>query len=141
MSNRIAWDILLVPITVAGNLCNKCPKWLLEQNSSYSDYFNAISGLYQTTEPQEACDITTGFCCFIEYNLDVENLQACVNLSGVACNNKITPKCIFSYGFIYPKNQKAHIKVIKCRNQGIFSAIKGFKAEMKQFVFVTYSAI
>ena len=50
----IAWDILLVIITVAGNLCNKCPKQLLEQNSSYSDYFNAISGLYQTAEPQEA---------------------------------------------------------------------------------------
>ena len=31
--------------SVTGNLCNKCPKWLVEQNSSYSDYFNAISGL------------------------------------------------------------------------------------------------
>ena len=30
--------------TVTGNLCNKCPKWLVKQNSSYSDYFNAISG-------------------------------------------------------------------------------------------------
>ena len=54
MPNRIAWDILLVLVTVAGNLCNKCPKWLLEQNSSYSDYFNVISGLYRTAEPQEA---------------------------------------------------------------------------------------
>ena len=27
-----------------GNLCNKCPKWLIEQNSSYSDYFNVASG-------------------------------------------------------------------------------------------------
>ena len=53
MLNRIAWDIFLVLITVAGNLCNKCPKWLLKQNSSYSDYFNAISGLYRTAEPQE----------------------------------------------------------------------------------------
>ena len=35
----IAWDILLTLTSVAGNLCNKCPKWLLEQNSSYSDYF------------------------------------------------------------------------------------------------------
>ena len=50
----ITWDILLVLITVAGNLCNKCPKQLLEQNSSYSDHFNAISGLYRTAEPQEA---------------------------------------------------------------------------------------
>ena len=50
----IAWDILLVITSVAGNLCNKCPKRLLEQNSSYSDYFNVISGLYQTAEPQEA---------------------------------------------------------------------------------------
>ena len=30
--------------TVTGNLCNKCPNWLVEQISSYSDYFNAISG-------------------------------------------------------------------------------------------------
>ena len=45
---------LLVIISVTGNLCNKCPKWLVEQNSSYSDYFNAISGLYRTAEPQEA---------------------------------------------------------------------------------------
>ena len=30
--------------SVTGKLCNKCPKWLVEQNSSYSDYFNAISG-------------------------------------------------------------------------------------------------
>ena len=51
----IAWDILLVLTSVAGNLCNKCPKRLLEQkNSSYSDYFNAVSGLYRTAEPQEA---------------------------------------------------------------------------------------
>ena len=51
MPNQIAWDILLVIITVAGNLCNKCPKQLLEQNSIYSDYFNAISGLYRIAEP------------------------------------------------------------------------------------------
>ena len=50
----IAWDILLVLTTVAGNLCNKCPKRQLEQNSSYSDYFYAISGLYRAAEPQEA---------------------------------------------------------------------------------------
>ena len=40
----IAWDILFVMSSVTGNLCNKCPKQLVEQNSSYSDYFNAISG-------------------------------------------------------------------------------------------------
>ena len=50
----IAWDILLILASVVGKLCNKCPKRLLEQNSSYSDYFNAISGLYRTAEPQEA---------------------------------------------------------------------------------------
>ena len=50
----IAWDILLILIFVAGNLCNKCPKQLLKQNSSYSDYFNAISGLYRTAEPKGA---------------------------------------------------------------------------------------
>ena len=27
-----------------GNLCNKCPKQLIKQNSSCGDYFNAISG-------------------------------------------------------------------------------------------------
>ena len=25
-------------------ICNKCPKWLIGKNSSYSDYFNATSG-------------------------------------------------------------------------------------------------
>ena len=40
----IAWDILFVMSSVTGNLCNKCPKWLVKQNSSYSDYFNVISG-------------------------------------------------------------------------------------------------
>ena len=40
----IAWEILLVMSSVTGNLCNKCPKRLVKQNSSYSDYFNAISG-------------------------------------------------------------------------------------------------
>ena len=50
----IAWDILLVILSVTGNLCNKCPKRLVEQNSSYSDYFNVISGLYRTADPQEA---------------------------------------------------------------------------------------
>ena len=53
-AQTIAWDILLVITSVAGNLCNRCPKQLLKQNSSYSDYFNAISGPYQTAEPQEA---------------------------------------------------------------------------------------
>ena len=40
--------------SVAGNLYNKCPKWSIELNSSYSDSFNAISGLYETAEPEEA---------------------------------------------------------------------------------------
>ena len=31
-------------IGITGNLCNKCPKRLVKQISSYSDYFNAISG-------------------------------------------------------------------------------------------------
>ena len=30
----IAWDILLILTSVAGKLCNKCSKRLLEQNSS-----------------------------------------------------------------------------------------------------------
>ena len=49
------WDVLHVMSNVTGitgnhvtgitgNLCNKCPKRLVEQNSSYSDYFNVISG-------------------------------------------------------------------------------------------------
>ena len=43
----IAWDVLHVMSIVTGiigNLCNKCPKRLVEPNCSYSDYFNAISG-------------------------------------------------------------------------------------------------
>ena len=43
----IAWDVLHVMSNVTGitgNLCNKCPKQQVEQNSSCSDYFNAISG-------------------------------------------------------------------------------------------------
>ena len=35
----MAWDILLVLTSVAENLCNKCPKRLFKQNSSYSDSF------------------------------------------------------------------------------------------------------
>ena len=50
----IAWDVLSTSTFVTGNLCNKCPKQLLEQKSCSSDYFNAISGLYWTAEPQEA---------------------------------------------------------------------------------------
>ena len=38
--------------SVTGNLCNKCPKWLVEQNSSYSDYFNAISGFTSNSRAQ-----------------------------------------------------------------------------------------
>ena len=30
--------------SVTETLCNKCPKWLVKQKSSYSAYFNAISG-------------------------------------------------------------------------------------------------
>ena len=37
LSVTIEWQEL-------GNLCNKCPKQLIKQNSSYSDYFNATSG-------------------------------------------------------------------------------------------------
>ena len=29
---------------ITGKLCNKCPKQQVIQNSSYSDFFNAISG-------------------------------------------------------------------------------------------------
>ena len=38
---------------ISGNLCNKCPKWLMEQNSSYSDYFNAISGFTSNSRAPE----------------------------------------------------------------------------------------
>ena len=54
MPQLIAWDILLELTSVAGKLCNKCPERLIEQNCSYSTYFNAISGLYRAAEPQEA---------------------------------------------------------------------------------------
>ena len=33
-----------VKSSVTAILCNKWPKWLIEQNSSYSDYFNVIFG-------------------------------------------------------------------------------------------------
>ena len=47
------WDNLLVVMSsVTGNLCNKCSKWLLEQNSSYSTYFNAISGFTLNSRTQ-----------------------------------------------------------------------------------------
>ena len=48
---------------MAGNLYNKCKKRLVEQGSSYSDYSNAICGLYRMAEPQEAlwhCDFAEG---------------------------------------------------------------------------------
>ena len=35
--------------SVTANLCNKCPKQLVEQNSSYSDYFNGISSVTSTS--------------------------------------------------------------------------------------------
>ena len=38
------------------------PKWLLKQKSSSSDSYNAISGLYQTAEPQEALWYFGGQC-------------------------------------------------------------------------------
>ena len=38
--------------SVTGNLCNKCPKQLVEQNSSYSDYFNVISGFTSNSRAQ-----------------------------------------------------------------------------------------
>ena len=37
---------------ITGNLCNKCPKWLVEQISSYSDYFNVISGFTSNSRAQ-----------------------------------------------------------------------------------------
>ena len=46
-ATSIAWNVLHVMSNVTGitgKLCNKCPKQLVEQNSSYSDYFDAISG-------------------------------------------------------------------------------------------------
>ena len=52
----IAWDILLVMSTVAGNLCNKCPKQLVKQKSSSSDYFNAISE--ETSKNSDICDFS-----------------------------------------------------------------------------------
>ena len=36
-------------MTGIGKLCNKCPKWLIKENSSYSDYFNATSGFTSNT--------------------------------------------------------------------------------------------
>ena len=56
------WDILLVMSSVTGNLCNKCPKWLVEQNSSYSDYFNAISGFTSNSRAPVGPVTLTDYC-------------------------------------------------------------------------------
>ena len=60
----IAWDVLHVMSNVTGitgNLCNKCPKRLVEQNSSCSDYFNAISG-FTLNSRAPGGPVTTMFC-------------------------------------------------------------------------------
>ena len=57
------WDILFVMSSVTGNLCNKCPKWLVEQNSSYSDYFNAISGFTSNRRaPGSPVTLSSKYC-------------------------------------------------------------------------------
>ena len=48
----IAWDILLVISSVAGNLCNKCPKQPVEQKSSSSDFNVSI----EQQSPRRPCD-------------------------------------------------------------------------------------
>ena len=71
----IAWDILSMMLSVAGKLCNKCPKCPKQQNSSYSDYFNAISGLYRTAEPQEALWHYTTVQYFIKKGCTIRNMM------------------------------------------------------------------
>ena len=61
----LTWDILLVMSNVTGisrNLGNKCPKWLVEQNSGYSDYFNVISGFISNSRaPGGPVTLTPGY--------------------------------------------------------------------------------
>ena len=38
---------------ITGNLCNKCPKQLVKQISSFSDYFNVISGFTSNSRAPE----------------------------------------------------------------------------------------
>ena len=74
----IAWDILLVILSVSGNLCNKCPKWLLEQNSSYSDYLMRSLVSIKQQRPRRPCDNNKNkrFVCF--YSVVI----ACILLVG-----------------------------------------------------------
>ena len=57
--------------SVTGNLCNKCPKWLVEQNSSYSDYFNVISG-FTSNSRAPGGPVTVTFDFFTVYTTLVE---------------------------------------------------------------------
>ena len=61
---------------ITGNLCNKCPKWLVEQISSYSDYFNAISGFTSNSRaPRRPCDIIV----LTSYRLGMVNSKSFVD--------------------------------------------------------------
>ena len=55
--------------SVTGNLCNKCPKWLVEQNSSYSDYCNAISGFTSNSRaPGDPVTVEVAFQMLVYYD-------------------------------------------------------------------------
>ena len=77
--------------SVTGNLCNKCPKQLVKQNSSYSDYFNAISGLYRTAEPiRRPCDI---YHPLLELALLSQENQGSVTIQLKKKNERLYFKC------------------------------------------------
>ena len=46
--------------SVTGNLCNKCPKWLVKPNSSYSDYYRPQQSLAKVMFLQVSVILSTG---------------------------------------------------------------------------------
>ena len=49
---------------ITGKLCNKCPKQLVKQISSYSDYFNVISG-FTSNSRAPGGNVTVNFVSFL----------------------------------------------------------------------------
>ena len=56
MPNRIAWDILPVLITVAGNLCNKCSYSKITAVKEIISMRSLVS--IEQQSPRRPCDIT-----------------------------------------------------------------------------------
>ena len=68
--NCMGYFLVMSNVTgISRNLYNKCPKQLVEQNSSYSDYFNAISGFTSNSRaPGGPVTVISGEECTIISN-------------------------------------------------------------------------